>query len=111
MRHASPDSADQLPVRLAYKLMAPAPAHWPETFRKVNEMWLTQPQFLDDDLRHITCPALVMAGERDEILDSHTRLIASLIPGSRLVIVPGTSHELPMEKPGVVVDAIEELCR
>jgi len=111
MRHASPDSADQMAVRLAYKLIAPEPAHWPETFRKVNEMWLTQPNFSDDDLRRITCPALIMAGEKDEILDSHTRLIASLIPGSRLVIVPGASHELPMEKPGVVVDAIVDFCR
>ena len=98
-------------VRLAYKLIAPAPAHWPEIFRKVNAMWLSQPQFSDADLRQISCPTLVMAGEKDEILDAHTRLIASLIPGSRLVIVPGTSHELPMEKPGVVVDAIVDFCR
>jgi pimeloyl-ACP methyl ester carboxylesterase len=111
IRRASPDSGDQMAVRLAYKLIAPVPAHWPELFRKVNQMWLTQPNFSDDDLRRITCPALVMAGQRDEILDAHTRLIASLIPGSRLVIVPGTSHELPMEKPGVVVDAIVDFCR
>lgn len=48
-------------------------------------MWLSQPNSSDADLRRIICPAVAMAGEHDGILDAHTRLIASLMIGCRLL--------------------------
>jgi pimeloyl-ACP methyl ester carboxylesterase len=111
MRHADPAALGELPLKLAYEALAPEPAHWPAFFREVNEMWLTEPSFTDEELRGIRCPALVMAGEKDEILDAHTRLIASLIPGSKLMIVPGATHELPMEKPDLVAAAMIDFLR
>lgn len=41
------------------------------------------------ELAHITCPTLVVAGNRDMIKERHTRLIAASIPGARLAILPG----------------------
>ena len=40
-------------------------------------------------LRRLSMPTLVIAGERDLIRESHTRLIHRMIPNSRLSIIPG----------------------
>lgn len=53
------------------------------------------------DLRRITCPALVMAGERDMIPEPSTRAIAAGLPHAQLHIFPdathGALHEIPAE--------------
>lgn len=49
----------------------------------------TQPHIRPDSLAALSMPTLVVAGERDMIRDSHTRLIAKSIPGSQLAILPG----------------------
>lgn len=53
------------------------------------DLMTTQPHIEPDSLSDLTMPTLVVAGERDMIRDSHTRLIARSIPGSRLAILPG----------------------
>jgi len=59
--------------------------------RKIKLM-LTQPDILEEELYKITTPTLVLAGHRDVIKESHTKLIARSIPGSELRILPGESH-------------------
>ena len=46
-------------------------------------------QWPDAELRRLTMPVLVIAGEKDMIQEEHTRLIAASIPGARLSIIPG----------------------
>ena len=53
------------------------------------DLMTTQPHIDPASLSALTMPVLVAAGERDMIRESHTRLIARSIPGSRLVILPG----------------------
>ena len=43
------------------------PAHWPELYRKVADMWRTQPHYTLQELGTIRSPTLVMAGEFDVI--------------------------------------------
>ncbi|MBX3735587.1 MAG: alpha/beta fold hydrolase [Candidatus Didemnitutus sp.] len=61
-----------------------------------------------EDLRRITCPALVLAGERDMIPEPHTRAIAAGLPHAQLHIFPGASHgalqEIPAEFNRVVAE-------
>ena len=47
------------------------------------------PYIKPKELRCLTMPTLVVAGERDLIRESHTRLIHRSIPNSRLAIIPG----------------------
>lgn len=48
----------------------------------------------------ITVPTLVVAGEQDVLTPpSEAKAMAEAIPGSKLVIVPGAGHMLPMEAP------------
>ncbi len=51
------------------------------------------------DLAHVTAPTLVVAGERDVVRRTHTRLVATSIPQARIAVVPGAGHLLPLDEP------------
>ena len=49
-------------------------------------------------LEHLDCPALVIHGEADPLVDvSGGRATAAAIPGAQLMLVPGMGHHLPPE--------------
>lgn len=60
-------------------------------------MLLNEPHLSFNDVKKIKAPTLVMAGETDMILESHTKAIAAAIPNSKLVIFKGASHYAPVE--------------
>lgn len=48
-------------------------------------------------------PTVVLVGEHDRLTPvSHARSLAAALPGSRLVVVPGTGHMLILERPEAV---------
>ena len=55
-------------------------------------MMLREPNIDPEELQALSLPVLVLAGSKDLVLPQHTRLIASSIPGARLLILPGESH-------------------
>jgi pimeloyl-ACP methyl ester carboxylesterase len=56
-------------------------------------MWSSQPDFEPEALASIAVPTAIVAGEHDELVKrENTEDIARLIPGARLVILPGVSH-------------------
>ncbi|RNL51233.1 alpha/beta fold hydrolase [Pedobacter jejuensis] len=65
---------------------------------KLFTMLLTEPHITPSDLKYIKAPVLVMAGEKDMILEKHTRFIADNISKSQLFIFKGASHYVPVEK-------------
>lgn len=65
---------------------------------KVAKLLSFQPHIAAADLKKITCPVLVIAGDHDIVLTKHTMLIASSIPQSYLWIVPGTGNAIPVDK-------------
>ena len=52
-------------------------------------LMVKQPHIDPADLAALRCPTLVIAGDRDMIRSSHTRLIHASIPGAALAILPG----------------------
>ena len=58
----------------------------------LTRMMQIEPAMTPQDMQTIAAPALIMAGEHDLILEDHTRLIASNIPGAELKIIPGEDH-------------------
>jgi pimeloyl-ACP methyl ester carboxylesterase len=66
--------------------------------RFVN-LLLTEPKHTFAELHSITCPVLVMAGEKDVIKENHTREIAKNIPNGTLLIAPKETHEFPTDNP------------
>lgn len=56
-----------------------------------------------DRLREIRCPALVVAGESDELRPRiETDRLAAGIPGARYEVIPDCGHMVPMERPEVL---------
>ena len=55
-------------------------------------LMLTEPHIDPEELKKITVPVLVTAGENDLILRSETERIAELIPDSTLIILEGENH-------------------
>ena len=66
----------------------------PETIRtrKLVKLDLFEPHITREQLQKIQCPTLVIGGDHDIILISHTVLIAESIPGAYLWILPNSSH-------------------
>ena len=58
-------------------------------------------------------PTLVLAGEEDDVCPVvNARMLARLIPGAHLHVVPGAGHLLPFEAPDptalAVIDFLEK---
>jgi pimeloyl-ACP methyl ester carboxylesterase len=70
--------------------------------RKVTTMWHNEPNYTVQDLATIKAPTLIIAGERDVVRRQHTDALANAIPGAREVIIAGSTHEVPVEKPDFV---------
>ena len=61
------------------------------------ELLLTEPRHSFEELKQISCPVLIMAGEKDIVKEGHTRGIANNISSGTLMVVPKATHELPWE--------------
>lgn len=75
--------------------------------QELIRLLLDQPGITPTDLERIASPTLVLAGSRDIIRLRHTQLIAALIPGARLHIVPGARHTAMRDLPDVVTPIVE----
>jgi pimeloyl-ACP methyl ester carboxylesterase len=82
--------------------------HWPVVAAKGLQMMMAEPTFTTDDLRAITTPTLVLAGDDDLFPLSHTCALYESLPNAQLAIVPGTSHLHVMEKAPVVARVIQD---
>lgn len=64
---------------------------------RLFSMLLNEPHITVENLKQIKAPVLVMAGEKDMVLEKHTKYIAANIPSSQLVIFKGATHYAPVE--------------
>jgi len=64
---------------------------------RLFNMLLTEPNITAMDLKRIKAPVLVMAGEKDMILEKHTKFIADNITNGQLFIFKGATHYVPVE--------------
>ncbi|MET0570713.1 MAG: alpha/beta fold hydrolase [Pedobacter agri] len=68
---------------------------------RLTQLVLQEPQLNADDLDRISVPTLILAGESDVIKTEHTMLIHSLIKSSRVKIIAGEGHYLPLKNPSL----------
>jgi pimeloyl-ACP methyl ester carboxylesterase len=97
-------TVDHLPPMLVEEYAALSPdgrEHFPVVFDKLSRAIIDTTQTLDD-LRGITAPTLVMAGDDDLVTVEHEEAMRAAVHDGQLAIVPGASHGLPLEKPGLV---------
>jgi len=83
-----------------YQTLSPHPERWEEFLDNISHMWATEPNYTEEQLRSITTPFLILDGAKEEAIDlNQTKLMALLIPGAELVIMPDTGHFAAFEQP------------
>jgi pimeloyl-ACP methyl ester carboxylesterase len=86
--------------------------NWQEHMRQSAQDWRLYPQLSKEQISSIQCPTLLITGEHDPFVGEAKIInLASLIKGSKYLVVPGGSHRPHMvrENPTLVNDTILEL--
>lgn len=60
----------------------------------VLRLMVKEPHIAPVKLANVLCPCLIMAGEKDIILPSHTQMIADSLPRSQKAILAGAGHDV-----------------
>lgn len=92
----------QWPIEIGYRI-AKIFANKDEKAKKNAEMlglMVNEPHIDPSELALLTMPTLVVAGTKDMIKDSHTRLIYNSLPNAQLAILEG-NHFLANKRPDV----------
>jgi pimeloyl-ACP methyl ester carboxylesterase len=102
LEHMSPDEPGLSVFRSMYEAASPdGPDHWPVVVAKLLDMYRTEPDISLEALAGISAPTLVLVADDDMMTLEHTVALYQAVPNSELAVVPGTSHALLMEKPGL----------
>jgi pimeloyl-ACP methyl ester carboxylesterase len=90
-----------------YELLSKTPTEYEAFLNAIGEMWATQPNYTAEQLKSISVPTMIADGEHDEgIKQEHTKEMASLIPGAKLLIMPGVSHFAMWQQPEAFNQAV-----
>jgi pimeloyl-ACP methyl ester carboxylesterase len=76
-------------LREAFLKETPDTAKLLVMFQKDKQRMIDFKDWSDDDLRSIKAPAMIISSDRDVIMPEHSVRMARMIPGARLVILPG----------------------
>jgi pimeloyl-ACP methyl ester carboxylesterase len=93
-----------------YRRLSPTPDDFAGLKAALNRMYAAEPNLTPAELGRIRAPTTIADGDHEQFIDpAHTRLLAKLIPGAVLVIVPGVSHGGPLQDPTAFHAAVAEL--
>ncbi|KQT06174.1 MULTISPECIES: alpha/beta fold hydrolase [unclassified Rhizobium] len=83
-----------------YKKISPTPTEYDAFVTQISNMWATQPNWADEDLKKITTPTAIVLGDHDEAISlEHTDYLAKTIPGAELIILKDASHFAMLQDP------------
>jgi pimeloyl-ACP methyl ester carboxylesterase len=92
-----------------YKKISPTPDQYDAFVTQISDMWASQPNWSDAELGRITTPIAIVLGDHDEAISlDHTRHMAAVIPGSKLVILKDVSHFALLQDPAQYDQAIRD---
>lgn len=95
-------------ARLYAEVSPDGPGHYPIVVGKLATMHVEEPTLAADDLGHVASRTLVMLGDDDEVTLEHAIAMYRGLPDAELMVVPGTSHGLLVEKPDLCSRVILE---
>jgi pimeloyl-ACP methyl ester carboxylesterase len=89
-------------LRQSYGELSPdGIGHYEAVAAKLAAMHASEPALTEADLRQVALRTLVMVGDDDEVRFEHAVAMYRAMPDAELAVVPGTSHGLLVEKPGL----------
>jgi pimeloyl-ACP methyl ester carboxylesterase len=112
-----PSSISMLALRALRRLLTPEPERGREFLGVMTRMWTGLPDFTREELGRIEAPVLVIGCDRDEFLSLTPdplqvfRETAEAIPGARMEVVKGGTHNVHIERPGAVNRLILDFLR
>jgi pimeloyl-ACP methyl ester carboxylesterase len=77
-------------------------------YDKLINLDLKYPNFTLEQLGSIKTPTLVVAGDHDIIIDTHTLKLFHALPNAQLFIVPNSPHHVPIAKPKLLDEVVSE---
>lgn len=102
----------QLPIEAGYRIAKLFAAKNPAARKNAELLGLmvNDPNISPEELSRLRIPTLVIAGTRDMIRESHTKLICGSLPMGELALLPG-SHFVARENPAAFNRAVEEFLK
>jgi pimeloyl-ACP methyl ester carboxylesterase len=92
-----------------YRKISPTPTEYDAFVEQISNMWASQPNWTDDDLKKIRTPIAVVLGDHDEAVSrEHTDYMAKTIPGAKLVILDNASHFAMLQDPAGYNKAVRD---
>lgn len=85
-------------MREAYEAVAPDPGKWPQLVHRVFELAALFEGWSEAQLKGITAPILVMAGDRDVVTVDHATWLSRQCREGQLCILPRTDHLAPISR-------------
>jgi pimeloyl-ACP methyl ester carboxylesterase len=86
--------------REAYERLSPdGPSHWPIVLRRLVNMFLSEPNYMPEQIAAIRAPTLVIVGDHDMVRPEHALEMFRLIPGAQLCVIPHAGHGVPVSQP------------
>jgi pimeloyl-ACP methyl ester carboxylesterase len=78
----------------------------PVVRKKLADLIEKYPNITKDQLKHLSVPTLIVAGDHDIVNIEQTLAMFTNIPHAQLFIAPGASHLVPIEHPAVLNDEV-----
>jgi pimeloyl-ACP methyl ester carboxylesterase len=92
--------------RLYGEVSPDGPEHYHTVVAKLARMHSEEPTLTLDDVSQVRSRTLVMLGDDDEVTLEHAIAMYRALPDGELIVIPGTSHGLLVEKPELCNSAI-----
>ena len=93
-------------ARMYAEVSPDGPDHYPVVVSKLARMHTEGPTLTAEDLGQVQSRTLIMVGDDDEVRLEHAIAMYRAIDDAELMVVPGTSHGLLVEKPGLCNEVI-----
>lgn len=92
-----------------YKKISPTPDQYDAFVKQISEMWGSEPNWSDEQLKTIKTPTEIVLGDHDEAVSrEHTEYLAKTVPGAKLVLLKNVSHFAMLQDPAGYNAAIRD---
>jgi pimeloyl-ACP methyl ester carboxylesterase len=104
----SADDFTESSVRQFEELSPNGPEHINVVVEKLRQLWISEPNLSEQDLRTITVPVMIAGGDRRDVSVEHFAWLRRHIPHSELLVVNGANHNVPETHSALLHERIDD---
>lgn len=94
-------------VQANYREHSPTPDNFTGLMKALGKMYNIEPNLKPEELETIKAPTIIAFGEYEQFIKrEHFQMLAKLIPGAMLVMLPNVSHGGPVQDPAQFHQAV-----